>query len=340
MSTILKALRRLEEEQSGKSSTNATELDRQILAETASKGERPRRRTAMLVVSVLLSGAFGMWGTFAAFSYFRTDPTDSQLDAAVVETAAIDLAEASTASAEATAAEVSEPAEESDEPVVIVVADVLKRRAANAANAAETSSETIVRRKRPPPTAGPDAAAKTKVPATNRSKAAPGARFARRQDSIARALAAREPVAARAKPVSRTSPGKRDDSSQRAVAVPATTLRQRKPAAPMPVKAVRETSTSANAVHAEAAKSNHSAPPVSARKAMPSVAVTSTVWHPRPERRIAVFSVEEDGGTRTVELREGQRLGPLQLSEIGLMGVTFEHEGVKTEYRIGGDPNP
>ena len=61
-----------------------------------------------------------------------------------------------------------------------------------------------------------------------------------------------------------------------------------------------------------------------------------TIWHPRPERRRAELSVEEGGATRTLELREGDFVGPLKLSEIGPLGVTFVHEGVEIQHRVGG----
>jgi hypothetical protein len=72
------------------------------------------------------------------------------------------------------------------------------------------------------------------------------------------------------------------------------------------------------------------------REPMPLVAVMSTVWHPRPERRRAQLSVEESGETRTVMLREGEFLGPLQVSEIGPIGVTLKLKGVEIEHRVGG----
>jgi hypothetical protein len=69
--------------------------------------------------------------------------------------------------------------------------------------------------------------------------------------------------------------------------------------------------------------------------AVPRFAISGTIWHPYRQRRTADISVETAGGTRTVEVREGEMLGPMKVSEIGPTSITFLHEGKVIKRRIG-----
>jgi hypothetical protein len=73
------------------------------------------------------------------------------------------------------------------------------------------------------------------------------------------------------------------------------------------------------------------APP--APPAIPEVRVEKTVWHPDPKRREAVISVS--GREGAVRVHEGDRLGLLVVSEIEPTGVRFTHRGVALERRVG-----
>ena len=68
---------------------------------------------------------------------------------------------------------------------------------------------------------------------------------------------------------------------------------------------------------------------------VPRFAISGTTWHPYRQRRTADISVESAGGTRTVEVREGEMLGPMKVSEIGPASITFLHEGKVIKRRIG-----
>jgi hypothetical protein len=69
------------------------------------------------------------------------------------------------------------------------------------------------------------------------------------------------------------------------------------------------------------------------RAPVPAIEVERTVWHPAPERRHARISVE-GGGSH--DLREGDAVGGLVVTEIGPSSVTFEYGGVSIHRRIGG----
>jgi hypothetical protein len=69
------------------------------------------------------------------------------------------------------------------------------------------------------------------------------------------------------------------------------------------------------------------------RHTLPDLIVKRTVWHPQPSRRIAVLQLADD--PTSLELREGDAIGPMVLVEIEPTGVTFLHEGVEVRRRVG-----
>jgi len=69
-----------------------------------------------------------------------------------------------------------------------------------------------------------------------------------------------------------------------------------------------------------------------ARPEVPGVLVSSTVWHPQRDRRLALVSFE---GGAARELHEGDAIGSLVVSEIGPSGVVFLHDGVELRRRVG-----
>ncbi len=76
-------------------------------------------------------------------------------------------------------------------------------------------------------------------------------------------------------------------------------------------------------------------PPTVVRPPVPSLSIKRTVWHPRPERREAMVEIFEGEETRIVRLREGEFLGPLELQEVRPTGVTFLHDGIEVQRRVG-----
>jgi hypothetical protein len=78
---------------------------------------------------------------------------------------------------------------------------------------------------------------------------------------------------------------------------------------------------------------------VIARNPIPSVLVTQTIWHPRAERRVAVIErLDASGGEESLRMREGDRIGSLQLVSIEPTGVVFVHDGIELRRRIGARP--
>lgn len=65
----------------------------------------------------------------------------------------------------------------------------------------------------------------------------------------------------------------------------------------------------------------------------PKVTVRKTIWHPTPERRVA--EVEVEGLKGALELREGDAVGTLVVSEIQPSGVVFLHGGERLLQKVG-----
>ncbi len=68
--------------------------------------------------------------------------------------------------------------------------------------------------------------------------------------------------------------------------------------------------------------------------AEPDVRVERTQWHPAPEKRAALVRIGADGDAR--ELREGDALDGLVVKEIRPSGVVFLHDGVELRRGVGG----
>jgi hypothetical protein len=69
------------------------------------------------------------------------------------------------------------------------------------------------------------------------------------------------------------------------------------------------------------------------RSLVPTVYVERTIWHPLAERRVAV--VELEGRDDALELHEGDAVGPLVVGEIEPSGVFFVYDGVQLRRRVG-----
>lgn len=81
-----------------------------------------------------------------------------------------------------------------------------------------------------------------------------------------------------------------------------------------------------------------SAPPTRDRKVIrraeiPLLSIDKTIWHPDADRRLAIVELTESG--EELRLKEGDAVGPLVIKSIRPSGVLFVHDGVQIEYRVG-----
>ena len=74
-----------------------------------------------------------------------------------------------------------------------------------------------------------------------------------------------------------------------------------------------------------------SAPEKVVRANLPDVFVSSTVWHPQKDRRVAKVTL---AGGEPSELHEGDAIGTLVVSVIEPSGVVFVHDGVEIRRRV------
>ncbi len=63
------------------------------------------------------------------------------------------------------------------------------------------------------------------------------------------------------------------------------------------------------------------------------VSIIKTIWHPSPDRRIAILRFTDDLENR--EVHEGDFVGGFEIGEIKLSGVVFVREGITVERRVG-----
>ena len=90
---------------------------------------------------------------------------------------------------------------------------------------------------------------------------------------------------------------------------------------------IRQESPRAHAASAKASR------PHAAGAAAPEVVVTRTVWHPSPERRVAMVRAAGDSQER--EVHEGESVGALQVLQIEPSDVVFLRDGVEIRQRVG-----
>jgi hypothetical protein len=152
----------------------------------------------------------------------------------------------------------------------------------------------------------------------------PGARPKRRPTAAAGSPVATAPAPTSSAPAARTTPS----PSAQPDPVKATPPPVTRPAVEEPAPRPTEV---ASAVPAEQV----AAPRVKQvpRSAIPEVTVERTVWHPLADRRVAVVALADRA--ESVELHEGDALGPLVVAEIEPTGVVFVHEGVELRRSVG-----
>ncbi|MBW2267079.1 MAG: hypothetical protein JRH16_00785 [Deltaproteobacteria bacterium] len=123
-----------------------------------------------------------------------------------------------------------------------------------------------------------------------------------------------------------------------AESAPAPAVAERTEPAPPPVTDERPSSVSVSrseTAPAPAASETSAAPPPAAstaRAAVPVLLVARTSWHPTALRRSA--TVQLDAG-EALEVHEGDAVGPLVVSRIEPSSVVFLHEGVEIRRRVG-----
>jgi len=312
VSTILKALQRLEDE---KSAGVARSLDEQVVAHRSQPA--PDRRGLRI-------GIVAIGGVAVAAAAFLLWPTQGDPDAVVAAEppppATAPVAAPSTA--QQVAAETprrsaparTEPAEleqgDLSEAQFAAVVEVVKRLDAQPADSAG-------------PAAQPNRVAPTAEAETKRSARRPGAR---RSDT----------------PVAHGAPQPRVAEQQVANAqapvtpisgdfVPANAAQEPPPPIEIAALAVEPARAALPASIPAAMRAPEQK--VIQRAKLPALRIEKTVWHPDTDRRIAIVKLIDR--EEVLRLKEGDAIGPLVIESINPGSVLFSHDGIEVKYNVG-----
>jgi hypothetical protein len=369
MSTILKALRRLEEDRNAGPG-------RPLREAVASGGTGERKRHGSWLLASALGLGVGLAASGGAY-WFVTEQDAAESGAPVVIAPGLEplppVAVASESSpavveaGEAVPSSSSNEASDSGTPSAVVAAVPPKRRQA-LSPAALTSSVERIERPLPEPRISATEQDGEPLLLGSANRTQPRSRLgSERPSSRTAAATSRNLQAARSAVPPQVAPAPSDvdpwdqavteDPSKRdevapvvAVTPDKATLSWEKPTpnpvvqpgpAAMPVAEPQSTPPAAEpeSVVAEkrgsARKAEKSPAPSGAttltRAAVPGVSVEKTFWHPSAERRTALIKV--DGGVE--EIQEGDAVGPLVVSTIEPSGVVFQHDGIEIRRRVG-----
>jgi hypothetical protein len=69
------------------------------------------------------------------------------------------------------------------------------------------------------------------------------------------------------------------------------------------------------------------------RAMVPSLSIEKTIWHPDANRRVAIVKMIESD--ETLRLKEGDAIGPLVVESIKPGSIVFNHDGVEISYNVG-----
>ncbi len=311
MSTILKALRRLEaeEESERERSDPGMGADSLVRVERDAPRSRPFRRLSLALLGIVLAAVIGAGATFAVLSVSEGKGALAWVPGLVeagsgsgVIASPVSDTEAAGISADSPRSRPTAVAEES-KPTDLAQGEV---RAPGG-----TPAESPVPVPKTQPRIGP---------VSSGSSIAAQARFDPMPSGVA--LPGAEPIVEVAiiQPESMREPDPLSERAPRSLPEP---------------YADRARELEARGGESVFARRPDAAIPRLTRTPLPDIQVKSTVWHPNAGRREVVVQVEEGGSSRLVTMREGEALGPLELNEIRPSGVTFVHEGVEVQYRVG-----
>ena len=312
MSTILKALQRLEDE---KSANSERSLDEQVVARHSPPD--PERRG--LKIGIVAIGGFAVAAAALLFWFTREDPeANVAMESPPPAAAPVAEAEQKVAAEKPRRKRSARPApaarakQDSSEVEVSPVVEVVKRLDAPPADSAVTKRAA-------PKRATPRAEAGAERP-TRRSRA-------RKPDpQVAREAAQPRPAPEQ---VANAKPPTPEIAGDTVPVKPAL-------APPTPVEAAavvpKPAPTAASALIPAAIREPEQK--IIKRAEFPSLSVQKTIWHPDADRRVAVVKLAD--AEEVLRLKEGDAVGPLVVKAIKPGSVLFKHDGIEIVYNVGG----
>jgi len=314
VSTILKALQRLEDE---KSANVERSLNEQVVAHRPPPD--PERRGLRI-------GAFAIGGLALAAAAFYFWPAGEETAAEVAmepapAAAAPEItvevaAEKPRRRRSARPAPAARAQQDSSEVEISPVVEIVKFLDAPPADSGESDSGTPAAL---PKSAAPLAQAGAQRPARRPNVNKPDPQAAR---GSAQPIPAAKQVADAKPPVTQIS-----GSSVPAKPVPA-------PPAPVEIAAVAPKSAPAAATAPIPAAIQEPARRIVQRAKVPAFTVEKTIWHPDADRRVAVVKLVD--AEEILRLKEGDAVGPLVVKVINPGSVLFGHDEIEIRYNVGG----
>jgi len=310
VSTILKALQRLEEE---KSANVERSLNEQVVARRPPPG--PERRG--LRIGAVAIGGLAVAAAALLFWFTREDPAvEVAMESPPPAAAPVAAQQVAVEKPRPMPSARPEPAaraqQESSEVEVSPAVEVVKHLDAPPADSAA-------------PAASPKRAAPPAQAGAERSVRRPSAR--KPDPQVAREAAQPKPApeqVANAKPAAAIQISENSAPAKPVSASPAPV----EVAAPAPKPAATAKSASAPAAIQEPAQE------VVQRAKLPTLSVEKTIWHPDADRRVAVVKLIDAEGV--LRLKEGDAVGPLVVQVIKPGSVLFNYDGIEIVYNVGG----
>lgn len=361
MSTILRALRRLEQEKSAG-------LDRSLGEAVANAPRPPPKRSSLRWIAVSGSVAGALAVAAIGFLFLRSSDPAEGTDA--IEIAKAPPARASAARPKAPPARrnaeraIARPRTRSSESAEAAPETHLSR--ALAARAARAESRRTRRPEPAAPQSLPPAALTSEVAVVKRpppmsrvddadAEVPPPADVLPQEIRDALATAAARPPAPRAETPPIRAPRARPAEAPPIPAPPPVAEPTPPVSPPRPAPAAPEVKPPVEIAAAEARPTPRAEPrpapkpapepetrpapkPVAkpapvARPPVPKLVVERTIWHPYAERRLAIVAIE--GSDQALELHEGDIVGMLVVGKIEPSGVVFNHDGAELRRRVG-----
>ncbi len=323
MSTILKALQRLEDEKSAN-------VERSLEEQVVERRPPPKPERRGLKLGAVAVGGFAIAG--AAFFFWQTQEKSS-VEVAMkppppatesVKKAAAEKPRRNKSARQAPAARVEEEPSEIEISPVVEVVKFLDAQPADPGEPAEFSKSA---------SSSEDGESEEVAAAPSKAKTKPGsARPAGRRPAskpkpqVARTAEQAEPAqeqVADAKPLATQA----SESSIPAIETPPQPAPSEIAAvAPKPVPATEPAPIPA-AIKEPANK-------IIVRAKLPMLSIEKTIWHPDANRRVALVKLLEID--EVVRLKEGDAVGPLVIIDINPGSVLFTHDDVEIRYNVGG----
>jgi hypothetical protein len=315
VSTILKALQRLEDE---KSADAERSLDEQVVARRPPPA--PERRG--LKIGAVVIGGLAVAAVAFLFWLTREEPDAEVAMESPPPAAAPEAAGTTKVAAEkprrrpsARPAPAAREQRDSSDVEVSSVVEVVKLLDAPPADSTEPAAV---------PAAAPNRTARAAKAGTERP--ARRRRGTRKPESQA-ARGSAEPIPA-PKQVADAKPPVTEISEKPAPAKPA-------PAPPAPVEvAVVAAKPAPTAVSASIpAPIREPEQKVVQRAKLPELSIEKTIWHPDADRRVAIVKLID--AEEVLHLKEGDAIGPLVVKTINPGSVLFNHDSIEIRYNVG-----